>query len=124
MVTNVSTPISLEAGEYHLYTSKRLAFTQDILSSGREVDLPVSEVAVFPNPSQGSANLQFSLSDASRIKIEVYATDGRLLETLLEQQLPSGQHTQILPTRQANGLYFIKLSTPNGSLVRKWFVQK
>jgi len=124
MVANVNTPISLEAGEYRLYTSKRLAFTQDILSSDEEVDLPLRKVAVFPNPSQGPASLQFTLREASRVKIEVYSADGRLLEILQEQQLPSGQHTQALPIRQTNGLYFIKLSTPAGSLVRKWFVHK
>ena len=122
MVTNTSAPIMLEAGEYRLYTSKPLAFTQDILSSDEEVNLPVSEVAIFPNPSQGPAQLQFSLNETSRVKVEVYATDGRLLQTLTEEQLPSGKHIQDLPANRLGGLYFIKLTTPQGSLVRKWMV--
>lgn len=122
MVTNTSTPIMLEAGEYRLYTSKPLAFTQDILSSDEEVNLPMSEVAIFPNPSQGTAQLQFSLNETSRVKIDVYATDGRLLQTLAEEQLPSGKHIQDLPANRISGLYFIKLTTPQGSLVRKWMV--
>ena len=122
MVTNTSAPIMLEAGEYRLYTSKPLAFTQDILSSDEEAYLPLSEVAIFPNPSEGAAQMQFSLSENSRVKIEVYATDGRLLQTLTEEQLPSGVHTKYLPSNQSSGLYFIKLSTPTGSLVRKWMV--
>lgn len=122
MVTDVTAPITLEAGEYRLYTSQALAFTQDILSSDDEVLLPLSEVSIFPNPSQSSAQLQFSLTETSRVKIEVFATDGRLLQTLAQEQLPSGFHTQQLPTNQLSGFYFIKLSTPAGSLVRKWLV--
>lgn len=123
MVTDPTAPIALEAGEYRLYTSKRLDFTQDILSSDEEIDLPVGEVAIFPNPSQGLAMVQFSLTEATSIKLEMYAADGRLLHTLLQEQLPSGRHTQELPVGQAPGFYFIKLSTTEGSVVRKWVIQ-
>lgn len=122
MIMDVSAPIELQAGEYRLYTSKRLDFTQDILSNREEIHLPVDKVSIFPNPSEGVANLQFYLTEATRIKLEVFAADGSLLQTVREEQLPSGQHSQRLPAQQVPGFYFIRLTTPAGSLVRKWMV--
>ncbi|MEZ5039799.1 MAG: alpha-amylase family glycosyl hydrolase [Saprospiraceae bacterium] len=122
MVENVAAAIALAPGEYKLYTSQKLAFTQDILNSEEDVLLPISEVALFPNPTEGEAILQFYLEKNTRVQVQVYAANGAWIQTLWQQPLPSGQHAIPLKKQAAPGLYFIQITTPEGQLTKKWVV--
>ena len=122
MVQSVSSPISLQAGEYRLYTSKRLSFTQEILSNSKEADLAVQELNLFPNPSSGSASLQFYLDEGRAMQIQIFAADGSLLYTAMQGTLPSGAHQIPLAIDVVPGLYFVQLSTSGGKITMKWTV--
>jgi len=69
-------------------------------------DLIELEISVFPNPSVGIVNLKTELKIE---KINLYAVDGKLLNTTKELSI------QI----NTKGVYFIKIFTKKGNLVRK-----
>jgi hypothetical protein len=69
-------------------------------------DLIELEISVFPNPSVGIVNLKTELKIE---KINLYAVDGKLLNTTKELSI------QI----NTKGVYFIKIFTQKGNLVRK-----
>jgi len=69
-------------------------------------DLIELKISVFPNPSVGIVNLKTELKIE---KINLYAIDGKLLNTTKELSI------QI----NTKGVYFIKIFTKKGNLVRK-----
>ena len=69
-------------------------------------DLIELEISVFPNPSVGIVNLKTELEIE---KINLYAVDGKLINTTKELSI------QI----NTKGVYFIKIFTKKGNLVRK-----
>lgn len=76
----------------------------------------VASASLYPNPFQGSSNLQFTLKAASDVTVEAFDLSGKRLARLLEGALPAGDHTLPIRTGQdglPNGVYLIKL-TVNG----------
>ena len=69
-------------------------------------DLIELKISVFPNPSVGIVNLKTELKIE---KINLYAVDGKLINTTKELSI------QI----NTKGVYFIKIFTKKGNLVRK-----
>jgi PKD repeat protein len=76
----------------------------------------VASASLFPNPFNGSSNLQFTLKAASDVTVEAFDLSGKRLARLLEGALPAGDHTLPIRTGEGglpNGVYLIKL-TVNG----------
>jgi hypothetical protein len=76
----------------------------------------VTSAELYPNPFSGNANLRFHLKNAADVQVELFDLSGKRLYSLLDTELPAGEHT--LPVRAAegnlpNGVYLIKL-TVNG----------
>ena len=69
-------------------------------------DLIELEISVFPNPSAGVVNVKTELKIE---KINLYAVDGKLLNTTEELVIQIDK----------KGIYFIKIFTKKGDLVRK-----
>ena len=46
----------------------------------------------YPNPFNSTTSLAFKLSEASPVKAQVYDLNGRLVRTLLDDQLEAGEH--------------------------------
>lgn len=80
-------------------------------------------VRAAPNPTAGPANITFTLPRDERVTVKVFDVAGRLVESVLDRQLPSGEHTirwdaAGVPT----GLYFYTVSAPSGSAKGKLVV--
>ena len=67
-------------------------------------------VDVFPNPSLGEINIE---TDLCVEKINVYQQDGRLLKTLHDNKFRLDK----------NAIYFLKIFTESGNIVKKVIVQ-
>lgn len=84
------------------------------------VEKPKSvEVQVFPNPSNGIFNLQFN-TETTNTKVEVYGMNGQLVHT----EVVSGSSVRLDLSNQANGMYFVKVSTADSFQVLKVNVLK
>ena len=67
---------------------------------------------IYPNPFNEITTLQYELGFSAKIKIAVYAMDGKLITTLAEQQQSAGIHQFILRPDNYNlnqGVYFLRM---------------
>jgi glycosidase len=115
-VTDVSAAISLEAGEYRLYTDVRISHT------GLEEDDEESGfIHVFPNPSENfSINIQ--LNEPSVLTLDVFDLAGRKVGDIYSGHLQSGYQQFKWSGREAGlspGVYFLRATTDRFSEVKK-----
>lgn len=80
---------------------------------------------ILPNPFAGMTAIQLEIPDAQKVILRVYDTAGRLVKTLLDQDIPTGLHTVAWNgtddrgRTQPSGVYFIRLSNDIGSQSEK-----
>jgi hypothetical protein len=76
---------------------------------------------VFPNPSYNEFNYNINLTQASEVKVCVVDVTGRLIETLINEQLPTGIHhfSWHPPKELANGIYFLNLQAGDYTTTEK-----
>lgn len=66
----------------------------------------------YPNPFNPVTNIEFSLPIAGNAKLEVYDITGKLVESLLNENLSTGSYNVTWnASNTASGIYFYKLTT-------------
>jgi len=84
----------------------------------------------FPNPFNPATTIRFSLPKAGPVRLSVYTLDGRLLMTLIDEEMGAGNHeiawhgcdSQGQPV--ASGTYFYRLVAGENSQTRKMVLMK
>jgi len=105
--------ISLQKGEYRLYTSEKLqkldpALSAPALASGAQ-GLPVK---VYPNPSTGQYRFAFELNQGREVSLAVYNLAGQKVKQNIARYYGPGQHTlKINISGFQTGMYFYRLQT-------------
>ncbi len=123
-VVNVNDLVSLQPGEYRLYTSKRLANPELVTS----VDDPASEtevqkITVYPNPFNKEILISISGGETSRqYKIDIFSAYGTPIRTItvlagITQVIWDGKTSG--GTDAAKGLYIIRVSQGQKYAVQK-----
>jgi hypothetical protein len=84
-----------------------------------------SAVRVFPNPTGGIVNLQFTLYNLQSINLKIYNAQGQEVAVVLNEKLTAGEHTvrwdaEGLPA----GIYFYRLTTDDYRLTTGKLVLK
>jgi hypothetical protein len=77
-----------------------------------------------PNPARGTLRFSFDLPRAMRVRLEVLDVQGRVVAALAEGDFGPGRHERswdasVNGARAGAGLYFVRLETPEGRLVRR-----
>lgn len=84
--------------------------------------LSVSDL--YPNPAINEANLTFELEQKTAITVEVFGTNGQLVQALNAQQFAAGQHTlQLDVSELATGTYMVKVNTAEGVFATRTLVK-
>lgn len=135
--------LSVSAGE----SSQRIQTTWDwadltdmkvvVVNTNRELastyDLSVSSIVPdgdeitqnYPNPFNPTTQIGFSVDDRKDVKLEVYDTAGRKVQTLIDSELNSGFYTATFNgSGLASGVYFYRLITGNSVLTKKMVLIK
>lgn len=74
----------------------------------------------YPNPFNPSATIRFSLPNSEKVKLEVYNLLGQKMMTLLDEQLPAGNHQYTLHAENwGSGVYILRLEAGSISATRK-----
>lgn len=90
---------------------------QPLLVGELQNDEPVIEV--YPNPYSGITNIRFEIKQTEVVSLVVYDVQGRLVETLIDNELAKGKQnidwdgTSAQYGNLAKGLYYLKLITPS-----------
>ncbi len=82
-------------------------------------------VRVFPNPSAGEVQVQFSLSKASQVKIALTDLAGRQLEVVKDQQMEAGEQKVLINKRNslAKGVYLLNIEVEGIRMTEKLLVR-
>ncbi len=67
-------------------------------------------LSLAPNPVSNEANVRFSLVSSKRVRLALVDNLGRVLLSIADEQLPSGEHRFPVHTETlANGVYWVRL---------------
>lgn len=67
---------------------------------------------IYPNPFNPSTNIVLNLPKEGRVRLQVYDSNGRLISTLLDQNLSAGSHQiQWNASAFASGVYWVRAQT-------------
>lgn len=85
----------------------------------------IANLHIFPNPVKETASFSLQLPFTTQVVIQLFSTSGQLVQTLLNQAVPAGNHTF---TRQFSplpkGLYYCRMRySETAQLVKKFLVQ-
>ena len=90
-----------------------------------DVNSAISEVGLYPNPTNNSSELSLMLNQNENININVVSVMGQTVYTENLANLSAGKHSVTLNTENwANGVYNVNISTANGTINRKLVVNK
>lgn len=80
---------------------------------------------VFPNPTSGSANIEFTLSDDAKIAFNVTDITGRVVEQERKLELNVGQHSFVVNETNSllSGIYLVNFELNGQRMSRKLIVE-
>ncbi|MFL5765097.1 MAG: T9SS type A sorting domain-containing protein [Bacteroidia bacterium] len=85
----------------------------------------VDNVTVYPNPIANAATINFNLSDASDVMIQMVNALGQVISTKNLGTLNAGEQTYSLDASNLdNGMYFVNIQVGNNKVVKKVAVNK
>ena len=82
--------------------------------------VPIRSLTASPNPFNPRTTISFDLARAGRVRLECFDPAGRRVRSLLDVDLPPGQHRVPWDGKDgggrslASGVYFLRLTTPAG----------
>jgi hypothetical protein len=131
-VVNTADTMGLMPGEYHLYTSVKLAkpvFT-GIEDREKEFITEKSISKVYPNPSTGTFTIDFEIKETTEVQLTVYNITGLPVAQLINGRLPGGKHKavwngiNIYGQEVPPGFYFYKLDLGSWSEVKELILKQ
>lgn len=121
MVVNTTETITLNAGEYHLYSDKKL--------KGHGItgisDLTINnDLIIFPNPANSIINLIINSSNHQNIKIDILDVSGNLISNFTTNVRQGDNQIEIPLNQLPEGMYFVKVLSVDFYSMRKIVVLK
>ena len=102
------------------------AWTPDQGSESSALPLELALAPISPNPNRGSASLAWSLPAVARVRLTVHDVMGREVAVLADGFQDAGRHqatwTSGGDAGVVPGIYFVRLQTSLGVLVRRMVV--
>ncbi len=88
--------------------------------SDRESPTGIKLFQNYPNPFNPATTISFNLEKTSKIKLEVFSVEGRLIQTLVDARFNSGAHSvRFDASSLSSGIYFYRLSSESQSITRR-----
>lgn len=106
------------------------ALARDTLTLSGAVPAVLSLSPARPNPSRSGATFDFSVPQASRVRLSVYDASGRRVRTLVDGSIPGGWHraswsgVDAADRKVASGVYFLRLDAERSTEMRRVVILK
>lgn len=103
---------------YHI--GFRIARSLSAATGLNENSNSIEHFSVYPNPTNASATIQFSISGNSKVSLKVYNSFGQLIKILMEENLNTGVY-QFNWNNEINveGVYTVKLEIGKNVMLKK-----
>lgn len=116
-VTDVNMQLTLEPGEFHIYTTEKLPTPEgDILSDIEDIPnkLPIefSLSQNYPNPFNPSTTISFAVPVQSDVKIVIYNVLGEIVKTIIDKKMNAGSYSVSFNAGNtlSSGIYFYNIN--------------
>jgi hypothetical protein len=76
-----------------------------------------------PNPANGTTTFAFALPEAANAELSIYDIKGRKVDTVIESNLPAGEHSVDYACALPSGIYMYRLDAGGESAVKKMVVR-
>jgi len=123
-VTDIVATMTLEAGDYRLYTDIQLPDPQ--ISTGMKENSDEGRLMrIYPNPSD-VFSIEVDIEKPSSIKVEIYDLAGNKVNQIYNGKVIEGIHNYRWPTQKESinrGLYFVKVTCNDQIEVSKLILQ-
>ena len=73
-------------------------------------------------PITGNAAVNFTVPASGHANLSVFDMNGRIVETLVNNEVVAGEHSINWGANTAGGIYFLRLTTPGESIVKNCVV--
>lgn len=95
------------------------------ITAAPEMLLTNSGFRIYPNPATSGINIDFALNKTENTEIGLYDLNGRLLQILVNEQIPAGDYSKYFSLDNLNaGMYLINLKTENQFATKKLIYNK
>lgn len=102
-----------------------LTVTGDVSAPAYELPSTLSLEQNYPNPFNPFTTIQFSIPEASDVKLELFNSAGQRVLTVKEAFLSAGTHrVSVDASALSSGVYLYRLTTPSGIITRKMTLLK
>jgi hypothetical protein len=79
----------------------------------------------YPNPLNHTSTIRYHIAEESRVDLKVYDLTGRQVTTLVDREQDKGAYeVRFDASSLSGGVYFIRLTTNRGRVVRRILVEK
>ena len=101
--------------------------------SNNDINSPVAFTELkgnYPNPFNPETTIRYSVKEAGPVAIEIYNLKGQLVNTLVNKEMQSGQHSVVWNGKDASGklvssgLYFTRVENVGKAVTRKILLSK
>lgn len=129
-VSDPSATISLQRGEYKIYTSKKINLPDFPLSDNQLLEKWFNsfDAQIYPNPSLGNGNIKFTSSQKENCTIMIHHINGSLAYNFDNIEIPQGEFTISLQSLNgfeglSSGIYVVSFRTQNQFKSQKLIVK-
>jgi hypothetical protein len=79
----------------------------------------------YPNPFNPTTTIQYTVKSTGNVSLKVYDVVGREVANLVDGIQNAGNHeVKFLASNLASGVYFYRLVSPSGTMVKKMMLLK
>ncbi|MGD9900724.1 MAG: alpha-amylase family glycosyl hydrolase, partial [Calditrichaceae bacterium] len=130
VVESTTAGISLQPGEFHIYTTKKVDTPEQGIISAITDETPAHPVSFslkqnYPNPFNPATTIEYHIESAAGVEIVIYDILGRRVKTLVNEKKNAGVYKvdwnglDQVGNKVASGVYFYRLNAGEQSFVRK-----
>ena len=84
--------------------------------SRKEKSGTISDIIMYPNPTQNEVNLNFSIAEQTEMVITVVDLTGKVLKQVDRNLFTTGKHQiQFSTSDLASGMYFVRMDSEKGA---------
>lgn len=126
LVNNIPYDVTLNAGQYRLYTSTRLAPPPGgYITSSTEIVRNEFQLKLSPNPASDEVRIEYELPTSALVQIEIFDLQGRrVLQLPMQQQAPGVHQEQVATALLPSGVYVVKCAVDGRAEVQQLVIAR
>ena len=129
-VTDTQQLISLNPGQFYIYTTKKLPAPERGILSGVQTENPgvISNYQLsqnYPNPFNPTTVINYQIPKSGFVTLKVYDILGREVSTLVNENKSAGKYSVTFNgSKLSSGVYFYRLNSGAFSITKKFILMK